>query len=93
MTENFTIIDDFFLNQPPKRRAHIAKRKNQNVVEEFLNTIKNIVSPPGHPSPSQHLENETDKGLDFKIPGVKNKIAPNFGNNQDLQLIYLGTKW
>lgn len=84
MTEKFSI-------QTQKRSGHAVHRKNQNIVENFLNTIRKFVSPPSHPS--QHLENETYKGLDFKIPGAKNKVAPNYGNNQDLQLIYLGTKW
>ena len=43
--------------------------------------------------PSQHLENETHKGLDLKLAGGNNKLTPNLGNNQELQLIYVGTKW
>ena len=85
--------NDNRLFQPQHRRANNANRKNQNIVELFVNVIKQIVAPNQHSMPSQHLENETDKGLDLKLAGGGNKFTPNLGNNQDLQLIYMGTKW
>jgi hypothetical protein len=70
-----------------------VKQQNPNVIDFFVNAIKKIVSPQKRPSPPKYIESETNKGLDIKLETANHKFPPTFGNNQDLQLIYLGTKW
>lgn len=36
---------------------------------------------------------ETDKGLDVQFESSIPFLQPNFGNNQEMQLILIGTKW
>lgn len=85
------LITTFFIKTQPPRR-HL-KTQNPNVIDLFVDAIKNIVTPQKPPSPPKYKKNETNKGLDIKLETANNKFPPTFGNNQDLQLIYLGTKW
>lgn len=64
-------------------------KQHPNVVDLFLNTIRKFVAPDEVHRPA----NEPTKGLDIKIDSQTHNASPTFGNKQDLQLIYLGTKW
>lgn len=61
-------------------------------MEFFLNTISSTINRFVKPNKSSQVENETDKGFDVALVNP-NTNHPNFGNNQDFQLIYVGTKW
>lgn len=37
--------------------------------------------------------NDTSKGLDILLETSHPNIPPAFGNNQDLQFIFIGTRW
>ena len=76
-----------FLFQSQPVRRHL-KNQDWNIVDILLNTVNRFVRPT-----RKYEKNETSQGLDvqFDIPNVD--VIPSFGNNQDLQLIYLGTKW
>lgn len=78
-----------FLKQQPVRR-HI-KDEAANVVDLFVNTVTSTIRKFVKPKKKIHVENETDKGLDVAL--VNPIDQGDFGNSQDLQLIYLGTKW
>lgn len=52
-----------------------------------MNAIKNVVKQK--PNPAKYFENETDKRLEYPKPNFQST----FGNKEDFQLIYLGTKW
>lgn len=72
-------------SQPVRRHA---KHQNWNIIDILLNTVEKIVKPT-----RGQAKNETTKGLDMRFEAPNHSFIPSFGNNQDLQLIYLGTKW
>jgi Phospholipase A2 len=76
------------LQAQPSRR-HLPKQ-NIKVVDFFLNAIKKFITPSVR---DKKPKNETTKGLDFKLDPANTDLAPTFGDHQDIQLIYVGTKW
>lgn len=53
-----------------------------------MNAVRKVAKPA-----PMRSRNETSKGLDIQFETTNPDLIPTFGNNQDLQFIYLGTKW
>lgn len=79
-----------YLKAQPVRRH---TKDESSIVDFFVNTISSTIKRIMKPKKSNLGENETDKGLDVTLTNPIQENQVSFGNNQDLQLIYLGTKW
>lgn len=91
VTKSITIqlIISFLLLKANPAGRHSASQ-NFEVIDYFFNSIKKVVK---RRPPSKRFKNETNKGLDIKLESSNPNLQPTFGNKQDFQFIYLGTKW
>lgn len=71
-------------------RRHIS-HQSSSVIDLFFNSVKNVFKPP--PPAVIRPENETTKGLDIQIEDRNPLLQGVVTSSQELQLIYLGTKW
>lgn len=65
--------------------------QGSKIIEFFLTPIRNILKSGKRPV--DNTVSETDKGLDVQFESSIPFVQPNFGNNQEMQLILIGTKW
>lgn len=79
------------LSSQPARRHISQSNQKPKVINFFLNAIKKVVNT--NQRQTVRPKNETNKGLDIRLETSNPHFPPTFGNHQDLQLIYLGTKW
>lgn len=64
---------------------------SSSVIDLFFNSVKKVLKPP--PPAIVRPENETSKGLDIQFEDRNPLLKGADMSSQDLQLIYLGTKW
>ncbi|CRK89630.1 CLUMA_CG003258, isoform A [Clunio marinus] len=77
------------LKWPAIRRSNRLKYGGPKVVDAFFNTLRSVIQP----SEKSTQYNETTNGIDTNVNVQNIDFIPTFGNNQDLQFIYMGTKW
>lgn len=76
-----------FLSIPHRHITH----QSSSVIDLFFNSVKKVFKPP-QPAVTR-AENETSKGLDIQLEDQNPFLQGAVTSSQELQLIYLGTKW